>query len=366
LLDDPISVLIVSESAAGKSLMMETVKKLMPPEDVVSVTSLSDQALNYFESLSHKYLILGEDVHSDVIEHQIREMLSGKELSRLVTLKDEKTGKMKSTIFKTPAVVASVMGSTRQEVNPENASRCFIMNVDESTEQTARIHEAQRKKYSLDRYLEKRGIIPEIIKKHQIAQRLLKKRLIINPFGKYLNFPSRLMRTRRDNERFLDLIACICFLRQYQKELIRESGLELIECDLEDYRIAYDIMVNGILASTIGEIPQQAAFLYEETRKLLKEKAKKEGLKTEEVSVSQREIRERTGLNQMFVKRYLRILAEFEYIRVRGFQGRGATASYLLASDAELERMDLSIIPTPEGMALRLDSKSGSVEEKNV
>jgi hypothetical protein len=42
-LDDPISVLILSQSAAGKSYLVEIVRRLMPPEDVGAVTSLSDQ-----------------------------------------------------------------------------------------------------------------------------------------------------------------------------------------------------------------------------------------------------------------------------------------------------------------------------------
>lgn len=41
-LDDPISILILSQSAAGKSLLVETVKKLIPQEEVISLTSLSD------------------------------------------------------------------------------------------------------------------------------------------------------------------------------------------------------------------------------------------------------------------------------------------------------------------------------------
>ncbi len=125
ILDDPVSVLILSESASGKSMLVETVKKLIPSEDVVAVTSLSDQALNYIKDLMHKFLILGEAVHSDVIEHQIREILSGKELSRLVTVKDEKTGKMESKIVRTPVIVASVMSSAGYSINPENTSRYY-------------------------------------------------------------------------------------------------------------------------------------------------------------------------------------------------------------------------------------------------
>ena len=114
-LEDPISILILSQSASGKSFLVDTVRKLIPPEDVIAVTSLSDQALNYLPEgeLLHKFLILGEAVHSETIEHQIREMLSGHQLSRMVTLKDEKTGKMESHTRMSPVIVSAIMSSTR-------------------------------------------------------------------------------------------------------------------------------------------------------------------------------------------------------------------------------------------------------------
>jgi hypothetical protein len=131
----------------------------MPANEVVAITSLSDQALNYIESLLNKFLIFGEAVHSDIIEHQIREMLSSKELTRLVTLKDEKTGKLKSELVKKKVIVSTVLSTTNHRINPENASRYFIINADESREQTRKIHELQRNDYSLERYYEKTNVI---------------------------------------------------------------------------------------------------------------------------------------------------------------------------------------------------------------
>jgi hypothetical protein len=362
ILDDPISIMLLSESSSGKSMMVDTVELLIPPEDVIAVTSLSDQALNYIKNMLHKFLTLGEAVHSDVIEHQIREMLSGKELSRLVTIKDEKTGKMESQIVRTPAVVASAMSSTVKDVNPENASRCFLINADESREQTRRIHEAQREKYSLERHYEKEIIIPEIIKKHHAAQRLLRKVFIVNPFGKELNFPDNLIRTRRDNSRFLDLIACVCFLRQYQKELKSKNGFEYIECGIEDYRIAYEIMINGVLSASLLEIPKGAAILYEEIRRMVREMAGRNGIKPEEVSFIQRDIREYSKFNNDSIKKYLKNLVELEYIQIVSGKSRGTRLSYRLRKDEELEKIDLTIIPTPENMSKRLKGVSQSGE----
>ncbi|HYW84403.1 MAG TPA: hypothetical protein VFB30_14175, partial [Spirochaetia bacterium] len=354
---DPISVVILSQSASGKSLLVESVRRLMPPEDVVAVSSLSDQALNYIGEggLLHKFLILGEAVHSEVVEHQIREMLSSHELSRLVVSKDAKTGELSSRTVRSPVVVSCVMSSTRTEMNPENASRAFLVNADESREQTRRIHEAQREKYSLERHSKERRVIPRIIECHHAAQRLLTPRVIVNPFASKLVFPDALMRSRRDHERFVDLIAGVCFLRQFQKqEMESRDGstgetVRYIECDLTDYRLAYTILC-ATLPATLSSFPPSAIELYEAVRSLLREKAKRESLRVSEVAVTQREIREACGFAQRWIKRYLQLLSEWEYLVVVGARSRGSRNAYRLFRDEPIRLVDLSMIPTPEAM----------------
>jgi len=360
ILDDPISVIILSQSSAGKSYLAETVRKLMPPEETISVTSLSDQALNYMEDLMHKFLILGETVHSDAVEHQIREMLSGKELSRLVTVKDEKTGTMRSAVVKRPVVVSAVMSGTDYGINPENASRCFVISADESREQTRRIHEKQRGKYSLDRYAEKESGTGEIERKHRFAQRMLRKVRIVNPFAEYLDFPDMLMRTRRDNDRFMDLIACVCFLRQYRKEIKESRGFEYVECDAEDYAVAYEIMVNGVLAATMRELPESTVEFYEMLRGYAEEKSERTKLKAEEISFTQREIRETSGYGQTWVKKQTKILVDYEYlIVVKGGTSR-QKGFYRLVENKPLEELNLSVIPTPEKIREKYLRKLGT------
>ena len=356
-LDDPISVLILSQSAAGKSYLVDTVRRLMPEDEVVAVTSLSDQALNYIDDLTHKFLILGEAVHGEVVEHQIREMLSGKELSRLVTIKDPETGKMQSQVVRTPVIVSSVLSGTSHNINPENASRYFVVNADESREQTERIHEAQREKFSLEHLRAGAGAAETIIRTHQAAQRLLSKVAIVNEFAPHLGFPTNLMRSRRDHDRFLDLIASVCFVRQYQKKTETVGGREYIRCDLEDYAVAYRIMVDGVLASTMRELPAGAQLLYEELRKLARSEAKKQRVETEEVALTQRQIREYTGLGQTWVRTNLRQLVDYEYLSVARGGAERSKGFYRLRSDESIGGTDFSMIPSPEEMAARLGGK---------
>ncbi|HOT47308.1 MAG TPA: CHC2 zinc finger domain-containing protein [Spirochaetota bacterium] len=362
-LDDPISVLIISQSAAGKSMLVDTVKRLIPPEDAISATSLSDQALNYVGDMIHKFLVLGEAVHGPEIEHQLREMQSAHELSRLVTMKDPKTGRMETRAMKSKAIVSCVMTSTSNSINPENASRSFIIAADESPEQTRRIHEAQKKKYSLERYDAKKDIIPRIEKTYHAAGRLLEKVAVVNPFAQYIQFPDKLMRTRRDHERFQDLIAVIAFVRQFQKEKFMHNGMDCVECDLEDYRWAMQIL-SAALASTLLEIPLSVIDFFDDLRAFAREQAAEKGIKASEVSMTQREIREYTGLGQVMVKRYMRMLVEYEYVVVvRGATNR-TKGYYRIRDDEAIKHVDLSMIPSAEEMEKLIKTnekgKSGS------
>jgi hypothetical protein len=277
-------------------------------------------------------------------------MLSGKELSRLAVEKDPESGRMVSRLIRTPVIVSSVMGGTCG-VNPENASRCFVINADESPEQTARIHRAQRLRRGLAGRKEGEEAGRRAVLRHQAAQRLLRKVNIVNEFAPLLDFPKSLMRLRRDHERFLDLIDAVCFLRQYQKQEEREGDFPYIRCDAEDYRIAYRIMTGGVLASTVGELPAGTVSLYEALRRWVRKEAKKREAEPGELRFSQRDIREATGLGHTWVQNGLRVLAEYEYLEVVRGGGERSRAWYTLRADEPVQEADLSMIPPPDAVA---------------
>jgi DNA-binding GntR family transcriptional regulator len=346
LMDDPISIMIISESASGKSYLVDTVRQLIPDEDTYATTSQSEQASNYIPDLLHKFYIFGEAEHSDIVEHQIRDMLSAKELSRLVVNKDEKTGEMITKLVKKKVIISAVITTTKKEINPENLSRFFVINADESIEQTERIQRAKNRKYTIEREIEKREKIPEIRKKHLTAQRLLKKIVIVNPFWEYLKYPSFLLRMRRDHERFIDLIAVICFLRQFQKEIKTHNMIQFIECDLTDYDLAREIMIKVILPATIMETSQIVIEIYERIRKYVQKIAVNERLQATDVTFIQREIREETKMNGDTIRKALKTLVDYEYIQVTTGKQRGTRFSYRLREDKEFKEFSGIDIPT--------------------
>ena len=349
-LEDPISVMVISQSAGGKTKLVETVERMVPPEDVISVTSLSDQALNYVKNMEYKFLVLGEAMHGIEVERQLRDIQSSHRLTRGVTIQDPKTGSMETEFVETRVIAACALTSTNANVNPENASRNFIIEVDESAEQTARVHEKKAGKYSLEKHNLALNVVPKMLAAYHAAGRLLSNIFIVNDFAQHIRFPTNLMRTRRDFERFLDLIAAACFVRQFQKKRHVRNNIEYIKCDLVDYEWAYRIIMKT-LASTLFELATGTFDFYEQLRAMTRKLGARKGLKASEVSVTQRDMREHTGANQVWIKRQLRILVEYEYVIVIKGGGTRTRGYYRIREDEAITSIDLSMIPKPEEMA---------------
>ena len=60
LMEKPLNILVLSSSGAGKSTLQDKTLKLMPPEDVIRTSAISDKALFYQKSLKGKILALEE------------------------------------------------------------------------------------------------------------------------------------------------------------------------------------------------------------------------------------------------------------------------------------------------------------------
>ncbi len=127
-----------------------------------------------------------------------------------------------------------------KQVNYENATRCFLIHLDESEEQTRRIHAWQRRR-RLGR-VSSESVREPICRRHQNAQRLLEFAVVRIPYVEKLSFPSRWLRTRRDHERFLCLVEAVAFLHQFQRpQSLLEDGTPCLEAQVADYRIAYEL-----------------------------------------------------------------------------------------------------------------------------
>jgi hypothetical protein len=341
-LPDPLSAIVLSQSGAGKSGITEVIEKLTPSEDVVLLTRLTPQSLYYVEPgfLDKKLVIVEERYGSMEADYSIRVLQSRKKLIAAAPIKDPQTGNMKTRIFTVEARAAFIEATTASAVNHENATRCFELTMDETAEQTRRIHERQRLMRT-EAGLELRQQADQIGRRHWNAQRLLEPLPVVIPYADKLTFPVAWMRTRRDHARFLNLIEVSAFLHQYQRE--RRGGA--IVAALADYEAAYALS-GELLADTLSDLKAPLRNALTRIKGLADENSG---------TVSRRDIRERLKEPDSTVRRWLADLVELEYLAViegsKGGQGK-ATRYQLLGR--EDERAPLTGLLTPAELVDRL------------
>ena len=161
------------------------------------------------------------------------------------------------------------------------------------------------------------------------------------------------------NARNIDDILIVDILGSDQKwkNLRKLRFADYIEADDLDYERAYDQLINNNLLSNLTELPQGARDLYEYMRELAGKIAKRKNLEAHEVTMTQRDIREYTGFGQMWVKRHLRVLVDYEYVIVTRGGGSRIKGHYRIVADEPIDRIDMAAITTPDELREILKKK---------
>jgi hypothetical protein len=331
-LDNPMSCIIKAQSSSGKSQLMKAVVSLMPPEQVFDVSRITENALFWLEGtdLKHKLMTIAEREGSDGANYSIRLLQSEKKLKMLTPQKNS-DDEMKTTAIEIEGPVAIVETTTSTSLEVDNQTRVFEIYIDESEEQTKLIQYAQKRSRTLEGMLAKR-VAEKIVAKHQNAQRLLEPLKVMIPFAEYIEFPSKMTRTRRDCERFLELITAITFLRQYQKTVKEDPIIgRYIEAELTDYELAYNLAVK-VLAQNLDELDKRSRELLNHIIEMVNEMSEQND-SVPDITFTRRELL--SYLKTKGINLYPQILhtyiapLEAEYLEVIS-GGKGRTSIYKL------------------------------------
>ncbi|MFT5453306.1 MAG: DNA primase, partial [Enterobacterales bacterium] len=146
LLSKPLAILIQSSSSAGKSLLMDAVLQLMPKEAQYSVSTLTGQSLYYMgmDSLRHKILCVAEEEGVAQASYALKLLQSQGEVTIASTSHNKDSGQMSTSTYTVRGPVMLFMTSTSIQIDEELLNRCLVLTVNESQEQTQKIHQYQR------------------------------------------------------------------------------------------------------------------------------------------------------------------------------------------------------------------------------
>lgn len=246
-LNHPLHVVSLGSSGTGKTHLQEKVSELIPDEDKLEITTLSENAFYYFgqRELSNK-LILIEDLDGALnVLFPLRELQSKKRITKTVTFKD--TRGLTKTITLTVEGPVSIAGcTTKEKIYEDNANRSFLIYLDESETQDEAIMQYQKMKSAgkIDAEAEK-----NIQKLLQNSQCILQPVTVRNPYALSLQLPKEVLKPRRTNKHYLDFIEAVTFYHQYQREQKADenTGEVYIETTLEDIAEANKLMKEILL-----------------------------------------------------------------------------------------------------------------------
>jgi DNA primase catalytic core len=326
-LDEPLSILIQSRSAAGKSTLQDAVLSLVPEEDYIKYTRITGQALFYKEedSLVHKLLAIEEEHGARDASYSIRNIQSSKYLSIAATGKDPVSGKLRTEEYKVRGPVSLTITTTEVELDYETANRFITLTIDESKEMTERILAKQRESETLEGLISKVET-ERITKRHHNAQRLLRPLRVINPHAKLLTYPSESLRARRDQKKYLGMIRATAFLHQYQREIktLQDNGevMQYIEVTVDDIARAHEL-ANVILGRSLDELAPPSRLLHKMIQEMVEARCKEQAITPKEYRFMRRDIREWTRWSDSQIKRHIQQLEDLEYIySVQGKKGK--------------------------------------------
>jgi len=329
----PLHVMFLGSSGSGKTYLQEKISELIPGEDKIEITQITENALYYFKQheLQNKLLLIEDLDGAASVFYPLRELQTKRRISKTVTLKDSK-GNLK-TITLTVEGPVSVSGcTTKEKIYEDNANRCILLYTDQTRDQDKRINEYQTRLSAGEVNKERENRYKELFKN---MQRVLRPINIINPYAKYIELPEQIFKPRRTMTLLLGFIEAITFYHQYQREVKKDaSGQLYIETTIDDIEAAFNLL-KDVLFSKSDELAQATRSFFEKLKQHLADN------KLE--SFTPQQIRKVFRIEPRTVQRYIRELKQYGFIKpVSGFKHRRGF-EYSVTDAAEYSRLKTEI-----------------------
>ena len=310
---DTLHALIQGSSGSGKTHLLATIMDFMPPEDIISLTRVTESSFyNYGQyDLQHKLIGMEDyDGLEEKAELAFRELQSKGMISSSTSGKNEQTGQITGFIKTVYGPIASLSATTKGEIYEDNMSRCFLVAVDESQEQTLRIIKHQNDRaaglVSKDKQQEIRDFLRNCI-------RLLNPYEVVNPFANQIDLPPQAHKIRRLNDLFQSYVKQVTLLNQYQRKRDAQGRLITEKSDISE---AIEIMFESIVLK-VDELDGSLRGFYESLKDYVLERGK-------DYLFNRMEVRQALRVSKTQQHVFINQLLDLEYIQqAGGFVNRG-------------------------------------------
>ncbi len=333
-LDNPLAVLIQSGSAAGKTTLMDAVLSFVPAEDQIRYSAMTGQSLYYMgqSNLKHKILAISEEEGVAQASYALKLLQSDGKLTIAAVGKNSGTGRQTTDTYSVEGPVMMFLTTTSEHPDPELQNRCITLRVNESSAQTSEIHNRQRVRYMQSQTKRNPAEIQTL---HQNAQRLLQSLPVVMPWADKLTFRHDQTRMRRDNAKYLSLIAAITLLHQHQRKRVdiqpgypQVRPQQAIVSTIEDVELA-NRLVSEVMGQSLDDLLPQTRQLLVLIDNLVNTQSRQRKLSRKLVRFTQRQLRQEFGWSDCQIRHHLKRLIELEYVLSRR-TGHGNAKEYEL------------------------------------
>ncbi|WP_312903081.1 CHC2 zinc finger domain-containing protein [Chryseobacterium taichungense] len=322
----PLHGIVQGSSGSGKTHIISRIADLMPQEDVLRFTRITESSLyNWGEFDLFQKIIIIEDLDGlkeDAL-YALREFISNQVLRSSVTIKDKK-GNNKSSHKVVKGQFSSLSATTKGELYEDNMNRSFIVAINESEEQTEKIisYQNRRNAGEIDKNTQEKaiGFIQKLV-------RGLKHYEVVNPYATQIQLPNNVKNKRRLNEMFQAIIKQITLIHQFQRQ-VAPAGNYLIT-EIEDIENAVEILFESIILK-IDELDGSLRQFFEKLKKAFKEE-----------SFTRFDAMEVTGFKKTQLQFYLNDLVRLEYLKQIGFANKGFRYKISYNDNIQKVRKDL-------------------------
>jgi DNA primase len=329
----PLHVMFLGSSGSGKTWLQERISDLIPEEDKIEITQITENALYYFKQheLKNKLLLIEDLDGAAGVFYPLRELQTKRRISKTVTLKDSK-GNLKTITLTVEGPVCVSGCTTKEKIYDDNANRCILLYTDQTKDQDRRINDYQTKIAGGEINLERERQYKELFKN---MQRVLRPVTVINPFAKYIQLPEQVFKPRRTMTMLLGFIEAVTFYHQYQREVKKDNtGGFYIETTVEDIQSAFTLL-KDVLFSKSDELTKATRSFFELLKHHLTE--------SKEQSFTPPQIRKTFRIEPRTLQRYIRELKQYGLIKtVSGFKHRRGF-EYSIADESEYSRLKSEI-----------------------
>lgn len=362
--EQPLHVVSLGSSGTGKTHLQEKVGELIPEEERVSITTLSENAFYYFgkQELKNKVILIEDLDGAENALYPLRELQTKKRIVKTIASKNTKgETQTKYLIVEGPVCVAGC--TTKEHIYEDNANRSFLIYLDEGEIQDEKIMVYQRKISAGEINIYEEREAQEFL---QNVQRILKPIKIINPFAERLSLPSAVFKPRRTNSHYLQFIEAVTFYCQWQRQskVDTQTGEEFIEVTLEDIENANNLLKEVLLRKS-DELTGSCRNYLEAVKSYLKQRDKNKD-NSGSGQFTNREIRQVLRINPSNQKRYnLQLLTGYYIKKVKGKKATGY--HYEIVSTTEYNQLQKEINSVLDKTLKELKRFNGSkvVQTKN-